>query len=162
VTALTKRRDATGPGAVAQSGHVGSSRYTRSVAWRHRIALLLLLALTGLPIGGTLCATLCDSASTQSTHHGKDPKCEEPAASSSGSQISGQSEHDCSTHDVAIRQVATTAAERADLSAKATPTDIDSTSLGELVPLQNGNDFFDYASPPGTAPPTARPVVLRV
>jgi hypothetical protein len=105
---------------------------------------------------------MCDSASTQSTHHGKDPKCEEPARSTSGPQIGGQSEHDCSTHDASLRPVATTARERADLSAKVASALIDSNSLGELEPLHSGEDAFDYSAAPGTAPPTARPVVLRV
>ena len=108
---LNSSRSATGRAIVAQPGHAAPSGYTRSVAWRHRIALVLLLALTGLPVSGTLCAMACDSASTQTaSHHGKGPKCEEPATASSGPQIGGQSAHDCSTHDAAMRQVATTAA----------------------------------------------------
>jgi len=150
------------PGIVAQSeAALAPSGYTRSVAWRHRIALVLLLALTGLPVSGTLCAMVCESASTQSTHHGKDPKREEPARSCAGPQISGQSEHDCSTHDVSLRPV-TTAPERADLSAKVAPALIDSTSLGELEPRYGREDAFDHSAPLGTAPPPARPVVLRV
>ena len=159
--ALSSRRAAE-PAIVAQSGARTSSGYTRSVAWRHRIALVLLLALTGLPVGATLCAIACDSASTQTaSHHGKDPKCAEPAPPSSGSQISDQAAHDCSTH-ASMRQVATTPAERADLSAKTAPSVIGSPALGESAALHEGRDAFDYAVPRGTAPPTARPVVLRV
>ena len=150
------------PGIVAQpEGALPPSGYTRSVAWLHRIALVLLLALTGLPVGGTLCAMVCESALTKSTHHGKDPKCEEPARSSTGAQISGQSAHDCGTHDVSLRPVTTTP-ERADLHAKVALALIDSTSLGELELRPSGEDPFDHSAPPGTAPPTARPVVLRV
>jgi hypothetical protein len=161
VSTVVNQHRATGPATVAQSNRVAPSGYTRSVAWRHRIAFVLLLALTGWPVGGTVCAMVCESSSTQSPHHGKDSKCEEPARSSSGAQISGQSEHDCSTHP-SMQQVATTAPERADLSAKAASTLIDAVSLGEVVLLRNRNDSFDYAAPPGAAPPTARPVVLRV
>ena len=160
---LNSSRSATGPATVAQPGHGAPSGYTRSVAWRHRIALVLLLALTGLPVSGTLCAMACDSASTQTaSHHGKDPKCEEPAGPSSGPQISGQSAHDCSTHDASMRQVSTTAAERADLSAKSAPSIIGSPSPGEFVVLHEAQGAFDYTVPQGTAPPTARPLVLRV
>ena len=159
---LKTTQRSTEPAAVAQSSDGASSGYTRSVAWRHRIALLLLLALTGLPVGGTLCAMACDSASTQTaSHHGKDPKCEEPAGPSSGPQISGQSAHDCSTH-AAVRQVATTAPERADLSVKSAPSITGSPSTDEFVLLHEAKGAFDYTVAPGTAPPTVRPVVLRV
>lgn len=152
----------TAPTPVAQSGHRAPSGYTRTVAWRHRIALVLLLAITGLPVGGTLCAMVCDSASTQTaSHHGKDPKCEEPATPSSGPQISDPSAHDCSTHD-AMRQVAITTAERADLGAKSALSIIGSPRLGEFVVLHNAEDSLDDSAPPGIAPPTATPIVLRV
>lgn len=161
--ALKSSHRATETAVVAQSGHRTPSGYTRSVAWRHRIALVLLLALTGLPVGGTLCAMACDSASTETaSHHGNDPKCEEPATPSPGPQISGQSAHDCTTHDASMRQVATMAAQRADLSAKSAPSVIDSPSLGEFMVLHEARDSFDYTAPPGTAPPTAIPLVLRV
>ena len=163
VRCLNSSQRSTAPATVAQSGHRTPSGYTRSVAWRHRIALVLLLAITGLPVGGTLCAMVCDSASTQSaSHHGKDPKCEEPATPSSGPQISGQSGHDCSTHDASMQQVAITSAERADLSAKSAPSIIGPPRLGEFVVLHNAADSLDDSAPPGIAPPTVRPVVLRV
>ena len=159
---LNSSQRSTARATMAQPGHRAPSGYTRSVAWRHRIALVLLLALTGLPVGGTLCAMACDSASTQTAaHHGKDPKCEEPASPSPGPQIGDQSAHDCSTH-AAIRQVATTAPERADLSAKSAPSIIGSPSIDDFVVLHEAKGAFDYTVPPGTAPPTARPLVLRV
>jgi hypothetical protein len=152
----------TEPAIVAQSGHMTPSRYTRSVAWRHRIALVLLLAFAGLPVSGTLCAMTCESAATQSAaHHGNDPKCAEPATPSSGPQINGATAHDCSTHQ-SMRQVATTAVERIDLSARVLSAVVGSTSRAESVLLHDGWDSFAYTSPPGTDPPTVRPVVLRV
>ena len=160
---LNSKRSATGPATAAQPGPRAPSGYTRSVAWRHRIALVLLLALTGLPVGVTLCAMACDSSSTQTaSHHGNDPECEEPATPSPGPQIIGQSAHDCSTHDASMRQVATMVAQRADLSAKSAPSVIDSPSLGEFMVLHEAKNSFDYTAPPGTAPPTAIPLVLRV
>ncbi len=157
------RRSATGPATAAQPGLRAPSGYTRSVAWRYRIALVLLLALTGIPVGGTLCAVACDSAPTQTaSHHGKGSKCEEPATPSTGPEISGRSVHDCSTHDASMPQVATTAPGRADLSAKSAPSVIGSPGLGEFVVLHAARDSFDFTASSGTAPPTAIPVVLRV
>jgi hypothetical protein len=129
------------------------------VAWRHRIALALLLALTGMPVGGTVCALMCDSSQTRS-HHGTDGKCEDPAPSP-GPQIGSASRHDCSTHDASMRLVATTAAERSELSAKSAPAVVGRTE-DEVVTLHVAESPFDYAAPPGTAPPTTRPAVLRV
>jgi hypothetical protein len=162
VRSLNSTKRSTELAAVAQSGGRGPSRYTRSVAWRHRIAVVLVLALTGLPVSGTLCAIACESASMQTAaHHGKDATCEEPASPSSGHQVGDQSAHDCSTH-AAIRHVATTAPERVDPSAKSAPSIIGSPSIDEFVVLHEAKGAYDYAVPPGTAPPTARPLVLRV
>lgn len=146
----------------ARSGSFSESRYTRSVSWRHRIALVLLTVLAGLPISGTVCAMACASASSvTAAHHGSGQKCEEPARPLSGPQISGHSEHDCSRHDGAIRQAATTAAERADLTAKSVPLVIAPVQI-ESVSLRDSQTFLDYSSPPSTAPPTMTPLVLRV
>ena len=146
----------------APSGSASQPRYTRSVQWRHRIAVVLLTVLAGLPVSGTVCAMVCESASsTATTHHGSGQKCEDPAPPSSGPQISGYPEHDCSTHDGAIRQASTTAAERADVTTKLAPIIIGAAAI-ESVVLRNPQTFFDYSSPPGTAPPTTTPLVLRV
>jgi hypothetical protein len=105
---------------------------------------------------------MCDSTSTHAmAHHGTDRNCEEPAPSSSGPRISGASGHDCSTHDAAIRQVITTAAERADLSAKSALAVVGTTEI-EVVALHDTHSGFDHTALPGTAPPTTRPAVLRV
>ncbi len=137
-------------------------RYTRSVQWRHRIAVVLLTVLAGVPVSGTVCAMVCESTSSATaTHHGSGQKCEAPAPPSSGPQITGFLEHDCSTHDGAIRQASTTAAERADVTTKSTPIIIGAVAI-ESVALRNPQSFFDYSSPPGTAPPTTTPLVLRV
>ena len=151
-----------GPFKPAQSGSASQPRYTRSVQWRHRIAVVLLTVLAGLPVSGTVCAMVCESASsTTATHHGSGQKCEDPAPPSSGPQISGYPEHDCSTHDGAIRQASTTAAERADVTTKSAPLVINAASI-ESVVFRDSQNFFDYSSPPGTAPPTTTPLVLRV
>lgn len=144
---------------VAQSGRTGSPGYTRSMVWRQRIAFVLLLALAGLPAGGMLCAVACHATSQAAPHHGADERCDEPVRSSSGSRIGNDAAHDCRTHDQSVGQVATTAAERGDLSARSAPTLVDSSNGRSVVA---SHDVFDYTSPPGTAPPTVRPIVLRV
>ena len=152
-----------GIGGSAQSASVSESRYTRSVSWRHRIALVLLTVLAGLPVSGMLCAMVCESASSAvAAHHGSGSgqKCEEPAPPSTGPQVSSHSEHDCNTHDGAVRQAAT-AAERADMTAKSAPLMIGTVQI-ESVALRAYQTFLDYTSPPGTAPPTTTPLVLRV
>ena len=95
----------------------------------------------------------CDSASTQTaSHHGKDAKCDKPAGPSSGPQISGQSAHDCSTHDASMRQVSTTAAERADLSAKSALSTTGFPALASSSCCTTPRALFDDTVPQGTAP----------
>ena len=71
--------------------------------------------------------------------------------------MSGHSEHDCSTHDGAFRQATTTAPERTDMTALM----IGAVQI-ESVARCDSQTFFDYSSPPDTAPPTTTPLVLRV
>ena len=143
---------------------VCSSRYTRSVGLNQRtISIVVLAVLTALPVSRTLCAMLCDSAAkaTAAAHHGSGTNCEEPPRPSTGTQIQGVSEHDCSTHDAAVRQATSTVAERADgvpgSLLLATPT-----SRAIATGLIRVDSSFDYDAPPGTAPPTTIPLVLRV
>jgi hypothetical protein len=152
----------TGPIKWVPFGSASQPLYTRSVQWRHRIAVVLLTVLAGLPVSGIVCAMVCESASSAAaTHHGSGQKCEDPAPPPRGPQISGYPEHDCNTHDGAIRQASTTAAERADVTTKSSPIIIGAVAI-ESVALRNPQTFFDYSSPPGTAPPTTTPLVLRV
>ena len=139
------------------------SRYTRSVSWRHRISVVLLLLLTALPVSGTVCAVLCDSAAATRavTHHGSGKDCEEDATPASGPQLRGLSSHDCSDHETALREAAITTATRAD--------ELPGPSLLAAVPvhdrvstLADSDAVFDYRTPPGSTPPTASPLVLRV
>jgi hypothetical protein len=55
----------------------------------------------------------------------------------------------------------TTAAERADLTAKSVPLMIGVIQT-KSVSLRDPQAFLVYGSPPGTAPPTTTPLVLRV
>ncbi len=139
-----------------------TERYTRIVSWKQRVTVVVLVLFTSLPVSGTLCAMVCDSAAAAaSTHHGSDKNCEEAARPSTGVQIEGASDHDCSNHDAAVRQVASTAPERVELKAAAIVFALSAghTSFSSW-PLSA--PAFDDASPPGTAPRTTTPLVLRV
>ena len=138
-------------------------RYTLNVGWRHRISLVLLIVLTALPVSGSVCAMLCDSAAATraGAHHGSGNSCDDHASPSSGPQLLDASGHDCSDHDAAIRVAATTTATRAD--------SVPGPSLLVAVPdhesisnLTDADAIFDYRTPPGSSPPTASPLVLRV
>ena len=142
-----------------------SSRYTPNVSWRHRISVVLLLLLTALPVSGTVCTMLCDSAAATSAaaHHASGKPCDDEQATtpSSGPQMGGTAGHDCSDHDAASREAATTTATRAD--------SVPGLSLLVAVPvhdpvsdLTHSDAVFDYRTPPGSTPTTAFPLVLRV
>jgi hypothetical protein len=121
-----------------------------------------LVLFTSLPVSGTLCAMMCDSAAAAaSTHHGSDTNCEEAARPSTGARIEGASDHDCSNHDAAIRQVASTVPERVELNAAASVFAL-STGCTSFSSLPLSAPALDNAGPPGTAPRTTTPLVLRV
>jgi hypothetical protein len=116
--------------------------------------------MAALPAAGAFCAMTCFSAS-RAAHHGAGQRCEDAIAASSSTQIGARSEHDCRTHDGAVLSMATTPAIRADVDLTAPPATTESapsaaTSLVPLTPL------LAYTPPPGTAPPTTTPLVLRV
>ena len=132
------------------------------VSWRHRIAVVLLVVFAGLPVSGTVCAMVCDSASSAvTTHHSGDQECDQSVQPTTGPQIGGYHEHDCSTHQGAVRQAITTAAERADVTAKVAPLATQGIPI-EFVALRAATTLIEDSSPPGTAPATATPLVLRV
>jgi hypothetical protein len=140
-----------------------TSRYTRNVSWRHRISLVLLMVLTALPVSGSICAMLCDSAAAtrSAAHHGSGKPCDEQAPPSSGPQLRGASGHDCSDHGTAMRVAATTTATRAD--SVAGPSSLVAVPVHDSISnLTDSDAVFDYRTPPGSTPPTASPLVLRV
>jgi len=141
------------------------SRYTRKVSWRHRSSVVLLIVLTAIPVSGTICAMLCDSeaATRAAAHHGSGKPCDDEQATppSSGPQISGASGHDCSDHDAANRLAATTTATRAD--SVPGPSLLPAVTVHDPISrLVDSGAAFDYRSPPGSAPATASPLILRV
>ena len=149
--------------AAARGGRSGLSLYTRTVSSKRFVSAFVLVILTALPVSGGVCALLCDAAKSNATagHHGSAKDCEEPAPSSTGVQIRGVSEHACSTHDTAIRKASLTAAEKANASVTSIPLVANLVEVSFTSPLSAGS-YFQYSSPPGTAPLTATPLVLRI
>ena len=149
--------------AVGKVGPRVGSRYTRTVPMTQRsIGIVVLAVLTALPVSGAVCAMLCESAATASAsgHHGSGTKCEEPDRPSSDVQIRGVSEHDCSTHDAVVRRTSTTATERA--AGVPSPPLAVAAVYATLRDLPVCETAFAHRAPPGTAPPTTTPLVLRV
>ena len=141
------------------------SRYTRNVISRHRISLVLLIALTALPVSGSVCAMLCDSAATTRpvAHHIPGKRCNDKQAAtpSSGPQVRGTAGHDCCDHLAAMWEAATTTATRAG--------SVPGPKLFVAIPVHDSNSnltdsdaLFDYRTPRGSTPPAASPLVLRV
>ena len=139
-----------------------TERYTPIVGWKRRVSVVVLVVFASLPVSGTLCAMICDSAAAAaSTHHGSDKTCEEAPHPSTGAQIEGVSNHDCGDHDAAVRQVTSTAAERIELKAAAIVFAL-SAGHRSFSSLPLSAPVIDDTSPPGTAPRTTTPLVLRV
>ena len=152
------------PTAAAWFSKTGS-RYTRHVSWRRPIGFVVLAILTALPVSGAVCAILCDSASSSAAiasghHHGSSHSAEAPARSSTDDQISGFSEHDCRSHDGALRLVSTTAAERT--SWGVTWIALVLATVPATFEASTALEHREYGTPPGTAPPPTTPRVLRV
>ena len=126
------------------------------------VGIAVLAVLTALPVSGTVCAMLCDSTATASAspHHGSGKKVEEPARPSAEVQIRGVSEHDCCTYDAVVRRTSTTASARA--AGVAAPLLAVAPVHAAVRALPALETAFAHSAPPGTAPPTTTPVVLRV
>jgi hypothetical protein len=75
--------------------------------------------------------------------------------------MTGYPEHDCSTHEGTIRQASTTAAERGNVAAKSGLIIVIAVQTESLA-VRISQASSGYTSPPGTAPPTTTPLVLRV
>ena len=139
-----------------------TERYTWMVSWKQQISVVVLVLFTWLPVSPTLCAMLCDSAAAAaSSHHGSDRNCEEATHPSPDVQIEGVTDHDCSDHAAAVRYITSSAPERvaprvAAIVFALSPGHVSFRSLHLSAPT------FDDASPPGTAPRTRIPSVLRV
>ncbi len=144
---------------------VTGSRYTRTVSWKQRIiGVVVVTVLTGLPLAGTVCALVCAAPGETSTaqHHGAAEDCRErPAsASSSGVQMAAVP-HPCGDHNATGQSLATLTPVRADVSLLMPPAvlAVSQISYPDVPPF--GLESA-YSPPPGIAPPTSTPVVLRV
>jgi hypothetical protein len=108
---------------------------------------------------------LCDSAAATraAAHHTSGKPCDDEQATtpSSGPQMRGPTGHDCSDHDAAVREAATTTATRADHVAG--PSLLAAVAVHVTISSLDGPDaVFGYRTPPGSTPPTASSLVLRV
>ena len=151
---------------VRAAGVLAGSGYTRRVNWKRPVSVVVLAILSALPVSGAVCAMLCESAASSPTsvsghHHGSTNDVEEPAPSSTSAQIQSVSDHDCNSHDAALRQASTTAAERTNWGVTSIPL-ATTTVTSKFNALTESEPRFDYSNPPGTAPPTTTPLVLRV
>ena len=135
------------------------------MSWRHRISLVLLIVLTALPVSGTVCAMLCDSAAATraAAHHGSGKPCD--GAELLLRQVRSFAAHPATTAATMMLpfvEAATTMATRADsvpgpsLLAAVTVHDTISNFADSDVYLRLPHSTWD-----GT-PPTASPLVLRV
>ncbi len=145
-----------GPGGASRAG---GPRYTGKVSWRHRIAIVLFTVLGGLQAAPAVCAMACQRGPAGSAHHAVRTACEEPGAAAAA-LLSHTPGHDCGTHSGAVREDATVAATRADVSLRA------ATLVGSSVPfafaIPSALRPFLAIAAPGTDPPGLRPLVLRV
>lgn len=140
--------------------------YTRTVSWRRPVTILALALLTGPAVSGTMCAMLCESAasspaSVSGHHHGSTGNADEPARPSTAVHIQSVSDHDCSSHDAALRRASTTVPERTDWGITSLPL-ATVPAPSTFNALTGAGPRFEYSTSPGTAPPTTTPLVLRV
>ncbi len=109
---------------------------------------------------------LCDSAAATRAvaHHASGKPCDnkQAATPSPGPNMrGGTAGHDCSDHDAAMREAATTTAARAD--SEPGPNLLVAVPVHDSISKVADSDaVFDYRTPPGSTPPTASPLVLRV
>ena len=145
----------------AMAGRSLASGYTRMVSWRQRVSAVVIVLLAASPAASNVCATFCASPAKPASHHGSATGCEETRDAPGGPQLSAPSAHDCSTHLPSARQVATAAMARADVDHS--PVLLErSARETELTLSLHADSSADYRSPPGSAPPTTTPLVLRV
>ena len=121
--------------------------------------MVVLLILTGSPVVGVVCAMQCEpstTASASAAHHG----CQQTERPAGEAQLDSASRQDCRGHVVLFDQPVATSVDR--VAARANPA-----ASADVMPLA-GPALPSVAppaprtAPPGSAPPTSRPVVLRV
>jgi hypothetical protein len=132
------------------------------VSSKQFLSALVLVILTALPVPGTVCALLCDTAESATTarHHGPAKDCDEPAPSSTEATIRGISEHGCTAHDAGLRQASLAAAPKAGSSVTSVPLVANLVAVTFTDPPRGAS--LQYTSPPGTPPSSTAPLVLRI
>lgn len=125
------------------------------------VSIVVLAVLTALPVAGAVCGMLCNSVpmASSSSHHGSGKQCEAPAGPSSEVQIQGISFHDCSTHHALVWQTSTTAKRAEGVTSSVAAVAVVRATVRALTALETSSA---QGAPPGTAPPTTAPLVLRV
>jgi hypothetical protein len=139
-------------------------RYTWTVSWRQFVSVLVLAILTGLPVSRATCAVLCASpanSSGRAEHHSSTLSCEKPARADTGIQIRGVSDHGCDTHQTAVRQAAVAATERV-AGGLASVALVTTLVWATFTSSTRSGSQCRCTTPPGPAPPTTTPRVLRV
>ena len=135
--------------------------YTRTVTWKQRISVVVLLVVAAVPLSRTVCAIACDSpTNAASAHHGSKQGCDEPTQPASGVRIQDVSHHDCAHHVAAVLQVATIASQRTHLPA----APLVFANAGHTTHSSRivSGSIFEHTYPPGTRPPATAPRILRV
>ena len=149
-------------------GFSPGSRYTRNVSWKQRmIGAVVVTVLTGLPLSGAVCALLCGSAmhaasseTSTAAHHGSAEDCKKPPAPS-GVQVGAVSNHPCGDHSSIVQPQTTVTPLRADANILVSPGVLADSQI-EYIGVASFGSEAAYSPPPGIAPRTSTPVVLRV
>lgn len=121
---------------------------------------LVLVVPAALPVTSTVCAAVCDSqGAAVSAHHASGAHCEETSPSSDAAAM-GPRAHDCSVH-AAVPETATPPLQRTHPNAA---PGLPAAVIADAIfnPPTSTASPIDYRSPPGSAPPTTIPLVLRV
>lgn len=137
------------------------SRYTARVSWRQQIvSVFVLTVLAALPVAGAACALVCDAEPSSASHHRAGAECEKPS-DSAGVKIAGVTQDPCGDHDGVRQSQPTVTATRADASFSTSATMLADVPVQYIdVPLLRAESA--YSPPPGVAPSTSTPLVLRV
>lgn len=131
------------------------------------IGAVVVTVLTGLPLSGAVCELLCGSAlnaasseTSAAAHHGSAEDCKKPPAPS-GVQVGAVSNHPCGDHSSIAQPQATVTPLRADANILVWPGVV-AVSQIDYIDVPSFGSESAYSPPPGIAPPTSTPLVLRV
>jgi hypothetical protein len=124
------------------------------VTWQRRaIGVMTLVLLTLIPATATLCAIVCHD------HHDAAAHCQESTESSSRVQLRAARVHDCGVDATFVAEIVAPAQLR-----MVPPAPASDHLLPQAARSAHPTTALTFASgaPPGSAPPTTHPSVLRV